>query len=315
MSTYSIKDMENLTGVKAHTIRIWEQRYKIIDPKRTSTNIRYYDSEDLKLMLNISLLNNNGYKISKIAELSKQEISEKVLQTIDSNNNYNDQIAALTVAMIDLNEPQFEKIISTNILQIGFEDTMINIIYPFLIRIGFLWQTNSINPAQEHFMTYLIRQKIVVAIDGHYKTPAENAKSVMLFLPEGELHEISLLFTWYLAKSRGFKVYYLGQSMPLDSVKLAYDSHKPDFVCTIITSTPEYERVPAYLKQMSERFKEADVIVSGYQVIGQDLEESDNLHIMPNVRAFIDLLDQEKVAVDVITDAPALGINANVRLR
>jgi len=166
VSTYSIKDLEHLTGIKAHTIRIWEQRYDILSPKRTDTNIRYYDSTDLKHMLNIALLNNNGYKISKIAKMSQEEVFEAVLQTIDKNNNYSDQINALTVAMIDLNEAQFEKIMSTNILQIGFEDTMLNIIYPFLTKIGFLWQIDSINPAQEHFMTNLIRQKLIVAIDG-----------------------------------------------------------------------------------------------------------------------------------------------------
>ncbi|MFY7911452.1 MAG: MerR family transcriptional regulator, partial [Emticicia sp.] len=163
MSNYSIKDLEQLSGIKAHTLRIWEQRYNIINPKRTDTNIRTYDDNDLKLVLNIALLKDHDYKISEIAKLSLEELSKEVLAISDKQLNYPDQIHALTIAMIDIDEERFEKIMSTNILQFGFENTMINIIYPFLSRIGTLWVTGSIGPAQEHFITNLIRQKIIVA--------------------------------------------------------------------------------------------------------------------------------------------------------
>jgi len=294
LSTYSIKDLEHLTGIKAHTIRIWEQRYGILKPKRTETNIRYYDSEDLKHMLNISLLNNNGYKISKIAKMSRDEICERVLQTIDKNNNYSDQISALTVAMIELNEEQFEKIMSTNILQIGFEDTMINIIYPFLTRIGFLWQTDAVNPAQEHFITNLIRQKLIVAIDGQFSYNKGNQKKYVLYLPDGELHEISLLFAAYLIKSRGNQIIYLGQSMPLQDLREAYKIHKPDYIMTIITSVPESDYVQAYVETVAETFPEAQILLSGYQVVGQDIKAPENVSIITHFKYLIDFVDEHK---------------------
>ncbi|MDX5478997.1 MAG: MerR family transcriptional regulator, partial [Cyclobacteriaceae bacterium] len=166
MSTYSIKDLEQLSGIKAHTLRIWEQRYSLLSPKRTDTNIRYYDDEDLKLILNVALLNDNGIKISKIASMSSEEMREQVVKMTEKSLTHDDQIHALTICMIEMDEERFDKVLSTNILKIGFEQTMMNIIYPFMSKIGVLWQTGAINPAQEHFISNLVRQKLIVAIDG-----------------------------------------------------------------------------------------------------------------------------------------------------
>ena len=177
MSDYSIRDLEQLSGIKAHTLRIWEQRYSIINPKRTETNIRTYDDQDLKLVLNIALLKDYDYKISEIAKMSIEQINQEVVAISDKKLSYPDQIHALTISMIDLDEERFEKIMSTNILQSGFENTMINIIYPFLGRIGTLWVTGSIGPAQEHFITNLIRQKVIVAIDGQVFKRNEASKT------------------------------------------------------------------------------------------------------------------------------------------
>lgn len=291
VSYYSIKDLENLTGIKAHTIRMWEQRYGIIRPDRTDTNIRLYGPDELKLMLNIALLNNHGYKISKIARMSYEEVCERVLETISKANNYEDQINALTVAMIDMDEEQFEKVMATNILQYGFEKTMTGIIYPFLVKIGTLWTTNAINPAQEHFITNLIRQKIIVAIDGQFEPNRLNPKKFMLFLPEGELHEISLLFAYYIIKSRGNKVIYLGQSMPLTDVFEVYQLHKPDYLFTVVTSVPGPEDVQEYVSTLGERFGAAHILLSGYQVVGQDLYLSTNTTIINQIKDLVDLVE------------------------
>ena len=243
-------------------------------------------------MLNISLLNNNGFKISKIAKMPKEELYEKVLQTINKNNNYSDQISGLTVAMIDLNEEQFEKIMGTNILQLGFENTMLNIVFPFLTRIGFLWQIDSINPAQEHFITNLIRQKLIVAIDGQYNNfQNPNRKKYMLFLPDGELHEISLLFAAYLIKARNNQVIYLGQSMPIEDVSEAYRIHKPDYLLTIVTSVPEAEYVQAYVDTLAESFDDAEILLSGYQVVGQDIETQENVNIITNFKYLVEFIN------------------------
>jgi len=291
VSSYSIKDLENLTGIKAHTIRMWEQRYGIIRPDRTDTNIRLYGPEELKLMLNIALLNNHGYKISKIAQMSHEEVCERVMETISKANNSDDQINALTIAMIDMDEEQFEKVMATNILQYGFEKTMTNIVYPFLVKIGTLWTTNAINPAQEHFIINLIRQKIIVAIDGQFEPNRLNPKKFMLFLPEGEMHEISLLFAYYLIKSRGNKVIYLGQSMPLADVFEVYQLHKPDYLLTVITSVPGPEDVQDYVNAIGERFGNTQVLLSGYQVVGQDIRLHANTSIINQIKDLIDLVE------------------------
>ncbi|MEH0157830.1 MerR family transcriptional regulator [Limibacter armeniacum] len=293
MSTYSIKDLEHLTGIKAHTIRIWEQRYNIIQPKRTETNIRFYDSEDLKHMLNISLLNNNGFKISKIAKMSRDEVCEHVLNTIDKKENYQDQISGLTLAMIDMDEDRFEKIMSTNVLQLGFEDTMMNIIYPFLARVGFLWQTDSVSPAQEHFISNLIRQKIIVAIDGQINTVDKKQSTYMLYLPEGELHEIGLLFASYLIKQRGNKVIYLGQSLPLPELSKVYGYHKPDYLLTVLTSAPDLNFVQRYIDNVAESFPEAQILMSGYQVVGQDMDLPENVEVIPHVKYLVDYVEED----------------------
>lgn len=286
MSTYSISDLEHLSGIKAHTLRIWEQRYNIICPKRTDTNIRFYDDTDLKLVLNISLLKEHGFKISEIARMTIEDMSQEVLALTDKNLRYSDQIQALTLSMIDLDEERFEKIMATSSLQSGFEQTMINIVYPFLTKIGVLWQTGAISPAQEHFISNLIRQKLIVAIDGQIMR-SNNSPKYMLFLPEGELHEISLLFATFLLKARQNRVVYLGQSLPFVDIAGAYKIHRPDFLFSVITSTPGVEDIQAYINKLSESFPGSKILLTGYQVVTQDLMIPANVIV---IRKFRDLV-------------------------
>jgi len=280
MSHYSIRDLEQLSGIKAHTLRIWEQRYNIIQPKRTDTNIRMYDDHDLKLVLNISLLKDHGFKISEISKLPLDEMAKEVIAISDKKLNYPDQIHALTISMIDLDEERFEKIISTNFLQFGFENTMLNIIYPFLSRVGTLWMTGSIGPAQEHFMSNLIRQKVIVAIDGQVIKHRPDVKKFLLYLPEGELHEIGLLFATYVIRSRNHKVIYLGQTLPFNELIFAHEVHKPDFIFSILTSVPANEEVQPYVDRLCSQFPETQILLTGYQVVGQDIQTGPNAAII-----------------------------------
>ena len=287
MSNYSIKDLEQLSGIKAHTLRIWEQRYNIIAPKRTDTNIRTYDDRDLKLVLNIALLKDHGYKISEISKLSLEEMNKEVIKISDRQLNYPDQIHALTISMIDLDEDRFEKIISTNILQFGFENTIINIVYPFLNRLGTLWVTGSVGPAQEHFISNLIRQKIIVAIDGQVSKQRPNGKTYMLFLPEGELHEISLLFASYIIRARYNRVIYLGQSLPFSELEFAYNVHRPDYIFSAFTSVPSNHEVQPYVDRMVKAFPNAHLLLTGYQVVGQDIDVPENATVINQIQDLI----------------------------
>jgi len=295
VSNYSIKDLEHLSGIKAHTIRIWEQRYSFINPSRTDTNIRYYDDQDLRLILNVALLKDNGYKISKIADMSVKDMQESVLKITEKNLKYPDQIHALVLSMVDLDEDRFEKIMSTNILKIGFEKTMINIVYPFLSKIGVLWQTGAINPAQEHFISNLVRQKLIVAIDGQFVSIHEKSKKYVLYLPEGELHELSLLFSDFLIKSRQNRTIYLGQSLPLHDLEEVYNIHKPDYLLTVLTSTPGPAEVQGYVDTIAEKFKDSTVLLTGYQVVGQDLEVPDNMVIFNRLEELIEFVEENSM--------------------
>nr|WP_255737420.1 MerR family transcriptional regulator [Cognataquiflexum nitidum] len=290
--------MEQLSGIKAHTLRIWEQRYNLLHPMRTDTNIRFYDDASLKLILNVALLNDNGYKISKIANMSEAEMREEVVKLTEKTLTHDDQIHALTICMIEMDEDRFEKVLSTNILKIGFEQTMLNIIYPFMSKIGVLWQTGAINPAQEHFMSNLIRQKLIVAIDGQiYKG---GGKKFLLYLPEGELHEISILFAAYLIKLKGHKLIYLGQNTPDEDLQIVYRLHQPEFLMTIITTSPNSDEIQDYIYSISERFQKSEIILSGYQIVGQDLDFPKNvkaMHYIKQLKEYIEEMDlvlQEK---------------------
>ncbi|MBD8488691.1 MerR family transcriptional regulator [Echinicola sp. CAU 1574] len=296
MSSYSIKDLEHLSGIKAHTIRIWEQRYNLVEPKRTDTNIRYYDDADLKLILNVSLLNNNGFKISKIAKMSAEEMRDKIIALTEGAMAYEDQIYALTVCMIEIDEEGFDRILSINTRSIGFDETMLSVIYPFLSKIGVLWQIGAISPAQEHFISNLIRQKLIVAIDRYVYQGG--GKKFMLFLPEGELHEISLLFAAYLIKREGHKVIYLGQSTPQEDLLEVYKFHQPDYLITVLTTSPEVEFVEKYLCELSRTFPKSTIIVSGYQVIRGEVEVPENVMIMNKIEEVKFYLQEDRKVIN-----------------
>ncbi len=292
MAIYSIRDLEKLTDIKAHTIRIWEQRYRIVEPKRTKTNIRYYNDDDLKNLLNIALLNRNGYKISKIAKMSAKEIVHKVADISEVNFENATQLDALTISMIEMDEYKFDRIISTNIEQIGFERTMLEIINPFLEKLSLLWLTGSINPAQEHFISCLIRQKIIVAIDKVPVVSSPEANKFLLYLPEGAADELSLLFLHYMIKSRGNRVIYLGQDIPLQDVKAVFNIHHPKYIYTIISEVFTKEPAQRYVDRLCTQFPTANVLLTGYRVLAQPIKCPDNAAIHNSLDQTIDFLNQ-----------------------
>src|SRR6187551_402450 len=264
MGRYSIKELEQLSGIKAHTIRIWEKRYKLIDPSRTTTNIRFYSDDDLKKIINVSLLNNSGIKISKIADMSLDAMSKKVIEISEVNSETSVYIDQMVISMIDMEEEMFEKILSNLILRFGFEKAIIDVVYPFLEKIGILWQTHNITPAHEHFISNLIRQKIIVAIDG-LPIPPKTSKKILLFLPEGEMHELGLLFYHFLIRKSGYRTYYLGQNVPHEDLISVYKVHQPDFMLTSITSTLTVP-IERYLERLANDFGQTKILASGYQV-------------------------------------------------
>jgi MerR family transcriptional regulator, light-induced transcriptional regulator len=267
MALYSIKDLERISGVKAHTIRIWEKRYDIVKPQRTDSNIRFYCDTEVKKLMNIAILLNHGYKISKLAALEADELSKKVLEVSMISNGHDSQIENLAVAMIEMDEAKFEKILNMSIIKEGFENTVFKVLYPFFERIGVLWQAGSINPAQEHFISNLVKQKIYVAIDSIPVPVGNEAKKFLLFLPEWDLHELGLLVYDYLIKSRGHKVIYLGTNVPEDDVYSVSDFIQPDYFLVAFANGVDKERLEAYIRRIAERYPAKTIFITGHQAV------------------------------------------------
>ncbi len=262
MNAFTIKDLETLTGIKAHTIRIWEQRYNFLKPQRTQTNIRYYSSEELRTVLNVALLNKYGFKISHIDRMRAEEIKDNILSLADARAVQDRYINELVEKMISLDMEGFEKVISNYITAKGIERTVIQIIFPFLEKIGILWQTGRINAAQEHLVTNIIRQKLIVGIEttvSHVKLD----KTFLLLLPEGEHYELGLLFMYYLLKSRGATTIYLGADVPVKDVEHVVSFKKPDIIFIHLTSTGSGFSLEKFLRQIQQRFQETNTVISG----------------------------------------------------
>lgn len=262
MNAFTIKDLQNLSGIKAHTIRIWEQRYAFIKPQRTQTNIRYYTNEELKKILNISLLNKYGYKISHINKMSDPEILEKIVALSNLQAQQERIVNEMIQYMIDMNLEAFEDVLDNYIAARGFDKTITQIIFPFLERIGILWVTNHINPAQEHLVTNIIRQKLIAGIETAFTHLSAN-KLVLLFLPEGEHHELGLLYICYLLKSRGVKTLYLGANVPVADIEFVSKFKKPDYLYTHLTATASNFNFEKFLHQVSTRLENFPLVVSG----------------------------------------------------
>ncbi|MBG8552051.1 MerR family transcriptional regulator [Hymenobacter guriensis] len=250
MGQFSISDLEQLSGIKAHTIRMWEQRYGILQPVRTSTNIRTYCDEDLRRLLNVATLCARGHRISRIAQLAPEELSQAVISCCDDVQDYCQQVNSLLAAMLEMDERRLCYLLNTAIKELGFEEAIMRVAYPFLQRIGVMWQAGSVNPAQEHLVTNLLRQKMMVAIDALPPVAPSEARRWVLFLPEGEMHELALLFMNYVLRARKQHVLYLGQNLPTAELKSVCETYRPHALCTVMTALPERDRVQNFVEQV-----------------------------------------------------------------
>ena len=262
MSSYTIKDLEQISGIKAHTIRVWEQRYNFLQPKRTETNIRTYSGEELKTILNVSLLNKYGYKISHIDRMSSSQMEEKILGLNNMDAQKEKVVNDLIKDMVALNMTSFEQQLDNYILQKGIGKTIYEIIFSFLERVGILWITNHINPAQEHLSTNILRQKIILGIEKLPRVLHAN-KRIILFMPEGEYHEIGLLYVHFLLKQRGIGVDYLGANVPIIDLKFLTETKKVDYVFSHITSPTKNFKIGKFFDQIGQLCSNVPIIISG----------------------------------------------------
>ncbi len=292
MPTYSIKDLENLTGIQAHTIRIWEQRYKLLNPERTPTNIRRYSDQDLRKLLSVTLLNNNGLKISKIARLSDAEIAEAVMRLSEGdNNNVENHIESLKLIMLDMNEARFDKLFGHLVLQMGFEETIMSVFVPFFKRLIYLWQTDSVTTAQINFILALYKQKLYVAIDGLTSPERADKKKFILFLPKSEWLDNGLLFCNYMLQKRGFQTLYLGASFPAEELSDILQKNPGSYLFSVATLA-QIDLTAYYQKALAACTNGQQLLVTGNQTSTVKISEPRFTIIgdYPEFREFIDRL-------------------------
>jgi DNA-binding transcriptional MerR regulator len=293
MENYSIRDLEKLTGIKAHTIRVWERRYAILRQHRTETNRRRYGDDELRRIINISILHRNGFRISLIANLSDSEIEEKV--SLLSRDLYQSgiQVDSLIVAMLSYNEKAVNDLLIRSITKVGIEDTFTEIVFPFLKRIGLKWQTGSVDIGAEHFITNIFRQRIISSLDSLWYSATPGSKRVLIFLPENELHELGLLFFAYVIKKLGHEILYLGQSNPLISVININKQWHADIIVTGLMSGFPGIKPDEYISELGNSFSEQKILVAGILA-----ESADKLKI-PQVLA-VRTADELKSLLKVI---------------
>lgn len=282
---FSIKDLENLTGIKAHTIRIWEKRYSLLSPKRTDTNIRYYDLASFQKMLNVSYLNNNGYKISKIATLKPEEIPALVREIASQTNLESHAINSFKLSMLNFDQTLFYNTYESLLKDKSFENIFYDIFIPLLTEIGLLWQTNTITPAHEHFLTTLIRQKILINTEFIQSEAKPNSKKTfVLFLPDNEIHELGIMFLNYQIVSHNFHCIFLGQSVPMESLADILNYYDDIIFLSYFTIKPLKEEIDDYLSDFSETLlKKSD---AEFWILGQMLNSIDMDNIPPKIKCF-----------------------------
>ena len=291
MSSYSIKQLEQLSNVKAHTIRIWEQRYNMFTPKRSDTNIRLYDDEQLKKLLNVCILMNHGMKISVISKFNQDQIAKEI-DKITISSQQNDQkiesiINQLIIAISNFDEAQFDKIFSSVVWGYGLLNTYVKIIYPMLSRIGFLWLKSNVIPAQEHFVSNLIKQKIFAAIDA-LPIPTKTDQTWILFLKENEEHEIGLLFANFLIRQSGRRVIYLGQRIPYDNLKEVILLNNPTHLFTFFVTNQEENSTEKYIQKISNQYKNLTICISGNS--SSIISKQKNILMLESVQQLLELI-------------------------
>ncbi|HEU0109823.1 MAG TPA: MerR family transcriptional regulator [Flavisolibacter sp.] len=292
MQNFTIRDIENLTGIKAHTLRIWEQRYNLFTPKRKESLHRIYDNEDLKQLLHISFLYNSGWKVSRIATLTQPEITDLVRQASVGNDNYKVFITQLIEAAIDFDEYAFVKVFDEIIARTGFETCIVEVCYPFLIKVGHLWSTNNVIPAQEHFSSYIIQNRIILETD---KVSTQNKKpEIVLFCPQGEFHELPLLFINYLLRKNNWSTIYLGKNVKLDELDpIIQLPGINNIYLHVLTNFTGFE-IDDYLETVCRKYPDKRIIASG-ESVQKSQRSFTNLSLLNTDRQIYDFINRKAI--------------------
>jgi len=266
MQAYQINELERLTGIKAHTIRIWEKRYNLITPSRTDTNRRYYSDTQVRKLLNVTTLLSQGHKISKIATYSEKEINNYVANNIvvqTDEDKCTAYINDLVKSMLIFDEPVFEEVFHNALKQFGVYETVINVVYPLLHKTGILWAVNKAAPVQEHFASSIIRRKLMAVTDSLPQV-TEKKSRFLLFLPPNEWHEIGLLFANYIIRSNGYETVYLGQNVPLDNINKITKALEPAYLLFFYVAPRPKAEIDKQITELAKSHKQTGILVAGH---------------------------------------------------
>lgn len=285
MTKYSIADIERLSGIKAHTVRMWEKRYNIVCPHRSEGNTRYYSEEDLKKMLNVAILNKKGIKISVIAKMCARQIETEAAKYIGSTDSSENRQDILIKAVVELDEYKINAIIDHCVQENGFSHTMEQVLYPLLESLSMMIITGGITAVQERFLVALIRRKLICAIDEEYRFIPEDAVRFLLYLPEGESHELSMLYVHLLLLEKGVLVLNLGLNMSVEEVAEANTIFNPTYVFTMLNESYMQTLIEPYVKAVAEHVGEATFLISGYAALTQHFD------LPKNVEKIADIMD------------------------
>lgn len=289
-TVFSIKDLENLSGIKAHTIRIWEKRYKVLEPMRTDTNIRVYDSMSLQKLLNITLLHNHGYKISKISQYDYNKISELAKEIINEKSAKNHALSSFKMAMMNFDQTLFTTTYNQLLSKKTFREVFCEVFIPLMEEIGFLWQTETITPAHEHFISHLVKQKIVVNTEALQNyNPIHNDKVFVLYLPSNEIHELGLLYLNYEIVKQGYRTIYLSESIPLSNLKDITNHFESICFVTYMTIEPDKDKINDYLKEFEKDI--LSVTNSELWISGRMTNFINEKEINPSIKIFRTLFE------------------------
>jgi len=303
-STFSIKNLENLSGIKAHTLRIWEKRYNLLEPERTDTNIRRYSLDSLKRLLNVTLLYNHGFKISKIASLNEEEIPELVRSIALKSNSEQVAINAFKLSMINFNYDLFDTNYNEILQHHDFQYVFLNVFMPLMRELGILWQTGAISPSHEHFITNLIKQKIHLQTELLQRKKPKRGEHPLfvIFLPENEIHELGVLYLNYLILNSGFRTIFLGQSLQTTSLETLYSYNTKFYFVTYLTVEPNKDEIMPFISQFHENLlkdRDSKLLIFGPQQIEIDIDKlPGQVELFRSVESFIAKYLEEKVFVE-----------------
>ena len=291
-NVFSIKDLENLSGIKAHTIRIWEKRYNILEPMRTETNIRLYDLESLQKLLNITLLHDYGYKISKIASYPEDKIPLMVREIISEKSAKIHAISEFKVAMMNFDQEQFFNTYNQLLSNKSFKEVFFEVFIPLMTELGLLWQSKTISPAHEHFISYLIKQKLLVNTEKlQILKPLKTDKIFVLSLPMNEIHELGLMYLNYEILLNGYKTIYLGESMPISDLKDLKNHFDSIVFVSYLTVQPEQNLVNDYIDRMIAELSDQNTHLWYIGRMGQYISKdklSDRLSVFTSINELVE---------------------------